>query len=101
MRPLSGTFDVQELAGKLAPPAKSIDFQRAAQQDEFSQAGLTFKELVNFRYLQVPNPPASHAHDVVMRLHVAVIARNIMQGCYLARLSHFAKLLQDPMDSRQ
>ena len=36
-----------------------------------------------------------------MRLQVAVIARNIMQERYLARLSHFAKLLQNPMDCGQ
>ncbi len=46
-------------------------------------------------------PPASDAKNVVMRLHVAVIARNIVQEGYLARLSHFAKLLQYPMDCGQ
>jgi hypothetical protein len=46
-------------------------------------------------------PSASDAKDVVMRLHVAVIARNIVQECYLARLSHFAKLFQNPMDCGQ
>ena len=43
-------------------------------------------------------PPASDAKDVVMRLHVAVMARNIVQQRYLARLPHLAKLLQNPMD---
>ena len=46
-------------------------------------------------------PSASDAKDVVMRLDVAVIARNIVQERYLARLFHFAKLLQNPMDCRQ
>ena len=46
-------------------------------------------------------PSASDAKDVVMRLNVAVIARNIVQERYLARLSHFAKLLQNPMDCGQ
>src|SRR5260370_17922021 len=46
-------------------------------------------------------PSTSHAQDVVMRLHVAVIARNIVQERYLARLSHLAKLLQHSMDGGQ
>ena len=46
-------------------------------------------------------PSASDAKDVVMRLHVAVIARNIVQERYLAGLSHFAKLLQNSMDRGQ
>jgi hypothetical protein len=81
------------LLGKLAPPAESIDFQRAVQQCELSQGRCTFEKLVNFGYLYVLHPSASDANDVVMRLHVAVIARNFVQGRYLARLSHFAKLL--------
>jgi len=36
-----------------------------------------------------------------MRLHVAVIARKIVEHRYLARLSYFAKLLQNPMDRGQ
>ena len=36
-----------------------------------------------------------------MGLHVAVIARGIVQERYLARLSDFAKLLQNPMDCGQ
>ena len=38
---------------------------------------------------------------MVMRLHVAVKARNIVQEGYLARLSDFAKLLQNSMDCGQ
>jgi hypothetical protein len=92
---------VHSLLGNLAPPAESIDFQRTAQQCELSQAGCTFEKLVDFGYLYVMYPSASDAKDVVMRLHVAVIARNIVQERYLARLSHFAKLLQNPMDRGQ
>jgi hypothetical protein len=62
------------------------------------QAGYTFEKLVHFGYLYVLYPSASDAKDVVMRLHVAVIARHIVQKSYLARLSYFAKLLQNPMD---
>jgi hypothetical protein len=36
-----------------------------------------------------------------MTLHVAVVPRNVVQESYLARLSHFAKLLQNPMDCGQ
>ncbi|MDQ1389564.1 MAG: hypothetical protein QOF56_3018 [Acidobacteriaceae bacterium] len=43
-------------------------------------------------------PSASDAKDVVMWLHVAVIARSIVQKGYLARLSHSAELFQNPMD---
>jgi hypothetical protein len=92
---------MHSLLGKLAPPAESIDFQRTAQQCELSQAGCTFEKLVHFGYLYVLYPSASDAENVVMRLHVAVIARNIVQERHLARLSHFAKLLQDPMDRGQ
>ncbi len=46
-------------------------------------------------------PSASDAKDVVMRLHVAVIARNIVQERYLARLPYFAQLLQNPMHRGQ
>jgi len=43
-------------------------------------------------------PSASDAQDVVMRLHVAVIARNVVEERYLTRLSHFAKLFQNAMN---
>ena len=46
-------------------------------------------------------PSASDAKYMVMRLYVAVVTRNIVQVRHLARLSHFAKLLQNPMDSGQ
>jgi hypothetical protein len=83
---------VHSLFGKLAPPAESINFYRAAEQCELSQAGFTLEELVDFGYLDVMYPPASDAKDVVVRLDVAVVARNIVQERYLARLAHFAKL---------
>jgi hypothetical protein len=72
------TSGMHSLLGKLAPPAESIDFERTAQQCELSQAGCTFEKLVHLGYLYVLYPSASDAKDVVMRLHVAVIARNIV-----------------------
>jgi hypothetical protein len=92
---------VHSVAGKLAPPAECVDFQRTAEQCELSEAGYTFEKLVHLGYLYVVYPSASDTKDVVMRLHVAVIASNIVQERYLARLSHFAELLQNPMDSGQ
>jgi len=89
---------VHSLLGKLAPPAESIDFQRTSQQRELSQAGCTFEKLVHFGYLYVMYPSASDAKDVVMRLHVAVIARKIVQERYLACLADLTKLLKNPMD---
>ena len=86
-------FGVHSLLGKLASAAESLDLQRTAQQCELSQAGCTFEKLVHFGYLYVMYPSASDAKDVVMGLHVAVKARNIVQQRYLARLSHLAKLL--------
>jgi hypothetical protein len=86
------------LLGNLAAPAESLDFQRTAQQCELSQTECTFEQLIHFGDLYVMYPSASDAKDVVMRLHVAIIARNIVQERYLMRLSHFAKLLQNPMD---
>jgi hypothetical protein len=95
------SLGARSLLGKLAPPAKSIDFQRTAQQCELSQAGCTFEQLVHFGYLYVLYPSASDAKDVVMRLHVAVVASNIVQERYFTRLSHLAKLLQNAMDRSQ
>jgi len=92
---------LHSLLGKLAPLAESLDFQRTAQQCELSQAGCSFEKLVHFGYLYVMYPSASDAKDVVMRLDVAVIAGNIVQERYLARLSHCAKLLQNPMNCGQ
>ena len=94
-------WGVHSLLGKLAPPAESINFYRTAQQCELSEAGSTLEKLVHFGYLYVMYPSASDAKDVVMRFHVAVITRKIVQDRYLARLSHFAKLLQNPMDCGQ
>jgi hypothetical protein len=95
------TVAVHSLSGKLAALAESLDFQRTAEQCELSQAGCTFEKLVHFGHLYVMYPSASDAKDMVMRLHVAVVARNIVEEGYLARLSHFAKLLQNPMDCGQ
>ncbi len=94
-------WGVHSLLGKLAPPAESINFYRTAQQCELSEAGSTLEKLVHFGYLYVMHPSASDAKDVVMRLHVAVITRKIVQNRYLTRFSHFAKLLQNPMDCGQ
>jgi hypothetical protein len=92
---------VHSLLDKLAPPAESFNFQRTAQQCELSQTGSALEQLVQLGYLYVIYPSAADAKDVMMRLHVAVIARNIVQERYLARLSHFAKLFQNPMDCGQ
>ena len=89
---------MHSLLGKLAPPAESINFYRTAQQCELSEAGSTLEKLVHFGYLYVMYPSASDAKDVVMRLDVAVKTCNIVKKRYLARLSHFAELLQNPMD---
>jgi hypothetical protein len=92
------TLGVHSFLRELAPPAESIDFQRTAQQCELSQAGCTFEKLVHVGYFYVMHAFAPDAKDMVMSLHVAVIARNIVQKRDLARFSHFAKLLQNPMD---
>jgi uncharacterized protein with GYD domain len=91
----------RSLVCELAPPAESFDLQRTAQRCELSKAGCTFEQLVNFGYLDVVYPSAADAEDMVMRLDVAVIARNIVQQGYLVRLSHFAKLFENPMDCSQ
>ena len=91
----------RSLFGKLAAPAESLDFQRAAKQCKLSKVWGTFEKLVCFGYLDVMDPSASHTKDVVMRLYVSVIARNVVEEGYLARLSHLAKLLEDPVDRGQ
>ena len=92
---------VPSLVRKLAALAESLDFQRTAQQGKLPQAGCAFEERVYFRHFYVLHPLASHAHDVVVGLHVAVIARNIVQERYLPSLTDFAKFVQDPMDRGQ
>jgi len=92
---------MRSFLSELAPSAESIDFQRTAQQCELSQARCTFEKPVNFRYLYVLDPSASDANDVVMRFHVAVITRGIVQRRHLPCLSQLAKLLQNPMDCGQ
>jgi hypothetical protein len=94
-------MSVCSLVGELAPSAESFDFQRTAQRCELSEAGCPFEQLVYFGYLDVMYPSAADAEDVVMRLHVAIITRNIMQQRDLVRLSHFAKLFENPMDCGQ
>jgi hypothetical protein len=91
----------RSLFGKLAAHAESLDFQGAAKQCKLSKVRRTFEKLVRFGYLYVMYPSASHAKDVVMRLHVAVVACNVVEERYLARLSHFTKLLQNPVDRGQ
>jgi hypothetical protein len=63
--------------------------------------GVPSRSLSTSGYLYVMYPSASDAQDVVMRLHVAVIARNVVQECYLARLSDIAELLENPMHRGQ
>jgi hypothetical protein len=46
-------------------------------------------------------PPAADAKNMMMRLDVAVIARNIVEERHLARLSDLAKLLENTMDGGQ
>jgi hypothetical protein len=92
------TLCAHSLLGKLAPLAESFDLQRTAQECELSQARCTFEKLVYFGYFYITYPSAPDAKDVLMRLHVAVIARGIVEERYLARFSRFAKLLQNPMD---
>jgi hypothetical protein len=89
---------VRSPLGKSAAPAESLDFQRTAQQCELPQAECTFEKLIHFRYFDVMYPSTSDAEDVVMSLHVAVVACSIMQQGYLACLTRLAKLFQNPMD---
>jgi hypothetical protein len=95
------TLGVRWLLSKLALPAESIDLKRTAQQCELTKIGCTFEKPIHFRHLYVIYPFAADTKDVVMRLHVAVIARNLVQESYLTRLSHCAKLLQNPVDRGQ
>ena len=92
---------MQSLIGKLASPAQRVDFQRASQQCELSEAGRTFEQPVHLGNFYVMYSPALHAQHVVMRFDVTVIARGVVQQRYFARLSYVAKLLEDPMDRGQ
>ena len=94
-------MDLRCFPGEPAAPAESFNFQRTAQQCELSQARCALKKFIHFGYLDVIDPSASDAQNVVMRLNITVIARNIMQERYLARLPHVAKLVQNPMDGVQ
>jgi hypothetical protein len=94
-------LEVRSLIGKPAAPAESFNFQRTAQQCELSQARGPRKKFVHFGHLDVTDAAASNAQDVVMRLDIAVVARNIVQQRYLARLPYFAKFIENPMDGVQ
>jgi len=92
------TLGVRSPLRKSAAPAESIDFQRTTQQCELPQAVCTFEKLIHFRYFDVMHPSTSNTKDVVVSLHVAVIACSIVHERYLACLTRRAKLFQDPMD---
>lgn len=100
---LMRTVGVHSLLGKLATLAQRMDFQGTAQQRELSQARYPFEKLVHlgYLYLDVMYSAASDAKQMMMRLDVAVIARNIMQERNFARFAHFAKLFENSMDRRQ
>jgi len=57
----------------------------------------TFEKHIHLRYFDVMYPSTSDTEDVVMSLHVAVVACSIVQERYLACLTRLAKLFQNPM----
>jgi hypothetical protein len=71
-------LSVRSPLGKSATPAESIDFERTAQQCELPQAVCTFEKLIHLRYFDVMYPPTADTEDVVMSLHVAVVACSIV-----------------------
>jgi hypothetical protein len=96
-----GAMRVGALLSNLATAAERVDLERAAQQRELSKVGGPFQQPVHPGYLNVLYSSASDTKDVMMRFHVAVIARDIVKQRYLARLSHLAELLENPMNRCQ
>ena len=84
-----------------APPAKSVNFQRTAEHRELPEAGRTLNEFIRRRHLDIANLFALHAHHVMMRFRVPIVARALMQRRYLARLAGLTELLEDAMHSSQ
>jgi hypothetical protein len=94
-------FEARSLLGDLAASAERMDLQRTAQQCELSQAPGTFDKLVHVGNLDVVYPPAADAKNMMVRLDVAVIASDIVQERYLARLTDVAKFVKDAVDGGQ
>jgi hypothetical protein len=81
--------------------ANGIDLHRAAQQRELPESVFPFDKSVRLRHLDITDLFALHAHHVVMRLCVAIVARAFMQGRYLASLADIAELFEDAMNGSQ
>ena len=94
-------FEARSLLGDLAASAERMDLQRTAQQRELSQAPRTFDKFVHVGNLDVVYPPAADAKNMMMRLDVAVIAGDIVQERYLARLTDVAEFVKNAMDGGQ
>ena len=56
------------------------------------------EQAVELGGLEILDPLAAHADDVMMRASVAVVARGLVQGGDLARLADVAQALERAMD---
>ena len=78
--------------------AQRAHFNRASEQLEFTERLPPREQRVELGRLDVLDPLAAHADDVMVRAGVAVVARGLMQRRDLARLADVAQPFERAMD---
>ena len=78
--------------------AQRAHFDRASEQLEIAERLSPGEQGVEFRRLDILDPFASDANDMMVRAGVAVVARGLMQRRDLVRLADVAQALQRAMD---
>ena len=77
---------------------KRTHLDRASEQLKFTERLPPVEQTIELGRLEILDPLAAHADDVMMRAGVAVVARGLMQGRHLARLADVAQALERAMD---
>ena len=78
--------------------AQRAHLDRASEQLEFTERLPPGEQGVELGRLDILDPLAAHADDVMMRAGVAVVARGLVQRRDLARLADVAQALERAMD---
>ena len=77
--------------------AERAHLDRASDQLELAERLASGEQAVELGRFDVLDPFAAHAHHMMMRAGVAVVARGLMQRGDLARLADFAQALERAM----
>src|SRR5580658_7753806 len=78
--------------------AQRAHLDRASEQLKFAECLPPGEQGVELGRLDILDPLATHADDVMMRASVAVVARGLVQRRDLARLADIAQALERAMD---